>query len=330
VKKHLTFILPLALMAACSQAGTEAENHGHSHSKADASDHSHSNDKELTSSAHAQEAAPAGVIGTESLGGGFYMLTGPGGNIGVSTGDDGVFVIDDKFDRNADEIIKVIKTLSDEPIRYVVNTHYHGDHSGGNAKLKTTGATIVAHENVRSRMGIDFENKLFGQTVKAVPEAQWPTITFSENTTFYMNGQTVHVIYTPNAHTDGDSIVYFKEANILHMGDNFFNGMFPYIDVDSGGSMQGMIESHQTALDLINDETQVIPGHGPMATKKDLETAQNMLIEVQSRVKERVEEGDDLDTIIAAKLITDYTKFSNFINEDTIVKIAYISLTKSK
>jgi len=327
VKKHLIYILPIALIAACTQASTHADDHSHA---AEASDHSHDDKVKLAANAHAQDAAPKGVIGTESLGGGFYMLTGPGGNIGVSTGDDGVFVIDDKFDRNGDEIIKVIKTLSNEPIRYVVNTHYHGDHAGGNAKLKTTGATVVAHENVRTRMGIDFENKLFGQTVKAVPEGQWPTLTFSENTTFYMNDQTVQLIYTPNAHTDGDSIVYFKEANILHMGDNFFNGLFPYVDVDSGGSLQGMIASHATALELIDENTQIIPGHGPMATKNDLENTQNMLIDVQSRVTERIEAGDDLETIIAAKPIADYSKFSSFINEDTMVRIAYISLAKAK
>ncbi len=330
MKQYFAYILPLAMLAACSQAGLDADDHGHSHRQAELADHSHSHDNKIISSAHAQDDAPKGVIGTESLGGGFYMLTGPGGNIGVSTGDDGVFVIDDKFARNGDEIIKVIKTLSNEPIRYVVNTHYHGDHSGGNSKMKTTGATIVAHENVRARMGIDFENKLFGRTVKAVPEGQWPTLTFSENTTFYMNGQTVHVIYTPNAHTDGDSIVYFKEANILHMGDNFFNGLFPYVDVDSGGSLQGMIASHQTALDLIDDETQIIPGHGPMATKTDLKMTQNMLIDVQSRVKKRLEAGESLEQITAGKPISDYAQFSSFIDEDTMVKIAYISLAKAK
>lgn len=328
MKKHLTYILPLVLIVACTPTGPQAGDHGHSHTQAELSDHSH--DNKLITAAHAQEDTPKGVIGTESLGGGFFMLTGPGGNIGVSTGDDGVFVIDDKFSRNADEIIDVIKTLSDKPIRYVVNTHYHGDHSGGNSKMKKTGATIVAHENVRTRMGIDFENKLFGRTIKAVPEAQWPTLTFSENTTFYMNGQTVDIMYTPNAHTDGDSIVYFKEANILHMGDNFFNGLFPYVDVDSGGSLQGMIKSHQVALDLIDETTQIIPGHGPMATKNDLESAQNMLIDVQSRVKVLIEAGDSLEDIIAAKPIADYSKFSSFINEDNMVKIAYISLAKTK
>lgn len=308
MKNYLISILPLALLAGCSQSNIETA------------------DVKLVSEAQAQDAAPAKNIKSETLGGGFYMLTGPGGNIGVSTGEDGVFVIDDKFDRFGEEIIDVIKTLSDQPIRFVVNTHYHGDHTGSNSKLKTTGATVVAHENVRARMGISFENKLFGRTIEATDPEQWPDLTFSENATFHMNDHTAKVIHTPNAHTDGDAIIYFVEANILHMGDNYFNGIFPYIDVDSGGSLQGMIASHQVALDLINDDTQVIPGHGALATKNDLKIAQTLLIDVQSRVKERINAGEDLETIIAAKPLADFSKFSSFINEDNMVRIAYASL----
>jgi len=174
---------------------------------------------------------------------GFYMLLGPGGNIGVSVGEDGVFVIDDKFSRFADQIVEQIRAITDAPIRYVINTHYHGDHSGANAEMKESGAIIVAHENVRKRMGMSFENKAFGQTVQATDPKLWPDITYSENATFHFNGQTVHAIHTPNAHTDGDSILFFEEANVLHMGDNFFFGLFPYIDVDGGGSLSGMIAS---------------------------------------------------------------------------------------
>ena len=312
MKKTISFLLASVFLAACSQGHVET------------SDHTHNN--QIVSTAQAQTPTPSKNIKIETLGKTFYMLTGPGGNIGVSTGDDGVFVIDDKFDRFGEEIIDVIQSLSSEPIRFVVNTHYHGDHTGGNSKLKATGATIVAHDNVRSRMGISFENKLFGRTVKATEPKQWPDVTFSENATFHMNGQTVNVIHTPNAHTDGDAIIYFTEANILHMGDNYFNGLFPYIDVDSGGSLQGMIQAHQVALDMINDETQIIPGHGPLAVKNDLKTAQSLLIDVQSRVKERMNKGENLDTIIAAKPLADYSSFSSFIDEEKMVRIAYVSL----
>ena len=314
MKIHLASIISLALLAACSQAEVQtAENKG---------------EASVVAQAQAQEAAPVKNINSEPLGEGFYMLTGPGGNIGVSTGSEGVFVIDDKFAQFGEEIIEVIKTLSDEPIRFVVNTHYHGDHTGANSKLKTTGATVVAHENVRARMGISFENKLFGRTIEATDPEQWPDLTFSENATFHMNGHTAKLIHTPNAHTDGDSIIYFTEANILHMGDNYFNGLFPYIDVDSGGSLQGMIDSHQTALDMIDDETRVIPGHGPLSNKNDLKIAQKLLIDIQSRVKSRVDKGEDLDVIIAAKPLADFSKYSSFIDEDNMVRIAYASLAK--
>ena len=152
--------------------------------------------------------APKQDITTQDLGDGFYMLLGPGGNIGVSVGDDGVFVIDDKFSRFADQIIGQIRAITDAPIRYVINTHFHGDHSGANAEMKDTGAVVVAHENVRKRMGTSFENKAFGR-IKATDAKLWPDLTYSENATFHFNGQTVHAIHTPSAHTDGDSILYF-------------------------------------------------------------------------------------------------------------------------
>ena len=271
--------------------------------------------------------APKQDITTQDLGGGFYMLLGPGGNIGVSVGEDGVFVIDDKFSRFADQIVGQIRAITDAPIRYVINTHYHGDHSGANAEMKDTGAVVVAHENVRKRMGMSFENKAFGQTIQATDAKLWPDLTYSENATFHFNGQTVHAIHTPNAHTDGDSILYFEEANILHMGDNFFFGLFPYIDVDGGGSISGMIASHARALELINDETKVIPGHGPLAVKADLIKTQEMLKTIEKRVKEEIARGATLEDILKKAILADYAEFASFIDEDTMVKIAYRSIT---
>ena len=256
------------------------------------------------------------------------MLLGPGGNIGVSVGDDGVFVIDDKFARFADQIIAQIKGITDQPIRYVVNTHYHGDHSGANAQMKAEGAVIIAHDNVRKRMGMTFENKAFGRTVQAVDESLWPNLTFSDRATLYFNGQTVTAIHTPSAHTDGDSIIYFKEANLLHMGDNFFNGMFPYIDIDGGGSLQGMIASHDLALSLINDETTIIPGHGPVAVKADLIKIQGMLKDVQNRVEIQISAGATLEKILEQDLLKDLSHYSGFIDTENMVKFAHRSLTR--
>ena len=276
-----------------------------------------------------EAAAPKQDITTQELGNGFYMLLGPGGNIGVSVGDDGVFVIDDKFARFSDQIIGQIRAITDAPIRYVVNTHYHGDHTGANAQMKETGAVIVAHDNVRKRMGMTFENKTFGRTTNATDAALWPDLTYSENATFHFNGQTVRAIHTPSAHTDGDSILYFEEANILHMGDNFFFGLFPYIDVDGGGSLAGMIASHGEALDLINDETKVIPGHGPLATKADLAKTQEMLKTIEKRVKEEITRGASLDDILKKDILADYAEYSSFIDKDNMVKIAHRSILEN-
>ena len=266
-------------------------------------------------------------ITTQDLGGGFYMLLGPGGNIGVSVGEDGVFVIDDKFARFADQIIGQIRAITDAPIRYVLNTHYHGDHTGANKEMKETGAVVMGHDNVRKRMGMTFENKVFGRTVEATDPALWPVLTFSETATLHFNGQTVRAIHTPNAHTDGDSIVYFEEANLLHMGDNYFNGLFPYIDIDGGGSLAGMIAAHQTALDMINDDTKIIPGHGPLAVKADLIKTQDMLKTIHSRVKEEIDKGASLDEILKKDLLADYSEYASFINEENMIKIAHRSIT---
>ena len=269
---------------------------------------------------------PKRDITTQELGDGFYMLLGPGGNIGVSVGEDGVFVIDDKFSRFADQIVEQIRAITDAPIRYVINTHYHGDHSGANAEMKDTGAVIVAHDNVRKRMGMSFENKAFGRTIKATDSKLWPDLTYSENATFHFNGQTVNAIHTPNAHTDGDSILYFEEANILHMGDNFFFGLFPYIDVDGGGSLSGMIASHGKALELINEETKVIPGHGPLAAKADLIKTQDMLKTIEKRVKAEIARGATLENILEKDILADYAEYSSFIDKDNMVKIAHRSI----
>ena len=282
--------------------------------------------KTETKAATKTAEAPKQDITTQELGDGFYMLLGPGGNIGVSVGDDGVFVIDDKFARFGDQIIGQIRAITDAPIRYVINTHYHGDHTGANVEMKDTGAVVVAHENVRKRMGMTFENKAFGRTIQATDAKLWPDLTYSENATFHFNGQTVHALHTPSAHTDGDSILYFEDANILHMGDNFFFGMFPYIDVDGGGSLSGMIASHQKALDLINDETKIIPGHGPLAVKSDLIKTQEMLKAIEKRVKDQIARGASLEDIIKKDILADYAEFSSFIDKDTMIKIAHRSI----
>ncbi len=273
------------------------------------------------------KSTPKQDITAQDLGNGFYILLGPGGNIGVSVGDDGVFVIDDKFARFGDQIISQIKAITDEPIRYVLNTHYHGDHTGANIEMKAVGAVVMAHDNVRKRMGMTFENKAFGGTTKPTDPDLWPVLTYSDTATLHFNGQTIEAVHVPAGHTDGDSFVYFKEANILHMGDNFFNGFFPYIDVDGGGSLAGMIASHDIALAMINDKTKIIPGHGPLAVKADLIKTQEVLKTIQSRVKLEIEKGATLENIVAKDILSDLGAYAAFIDKDNMVKIAHRSIT---
>lgn len=261
------------------------------------------------------------------LGQGVYMLVGRGGNLGVSTGEDGVFVIDDQFAQFAPAIIEEIGSLSDGPIRFVANTHYHGDHTGGNEVMRNTGASIVAHDNVRVRMSTEQDNKLFGRKTPATAPGAWPNITFSQNMTFHFNGQTIDVVHVPKAHTDGDSIIYFREANVLHMGDNFFNGLFPYIDIDGGGNVNGMIAALDKGLSLSNADTKIIPGHGPLSTPADMKATRDLIADIQMRVKTKIDEGSDLDEIISSGILSDYSELASFINEENMIRIVFRSLT---
>jgi len=230
-----------------------------------------------------------------------YMLQGAGGNIGVSAGSDGVFVIDDQFAPLSEKILSAIAELSDKSVSYVVNTHWHGDHTGGNENMGAAGAVIVAHENVRQRLSTKQFMKAFGREVPAAPDAALPVVTFSENTTFYFNDTQIQIMHVPAAHTDGDSFVFFTEANVLHMGDTFFNGFFPFIDQSSGGTLDGLIAATEKAVALVNDDTDIIPGHGPLSKKADLENYHTMLNEVKSIMTPLVESGQTRDAVVAAK-----------------------------
>lgn len=265
-------------------------------------------------------------ITSQDLGGGFYMLLGPGGNIGVSTGADGVYMIDDKFARFGQEIIDVVATLTDKPITYVLNTHHHGDHSGANVEMKAVGATVVAHDNVRTRMGTNYMNKAFGRQQDARDATLWPTLTFSDEMTLWFNGDEVRAIHVPSGHTDGDSIVHFVGANIVHLGDNYFLGLLPFVDVDSGGSIQGMINAQQIAYDLSDENTKVIPGHGPLSNKAELGESIKRLQAIHDRVKARKDAGESLEAIIAADPLEDMTKLESFISKPAMITATWRSL----
>ena len=257
-----------------------------------------------------------------------YMLMGQGGNIGVCFGDDGTFVIDDQFAPLTEKILAAIGELTDQPVRFVINTHWHGDHTGGNENLGKAGVIIVAHENVRKRLSTDQFMKAFNREVPAAPKAALPVITFSSDIKFHLNGEEIQVFHMPNAHTDGDAVIFFANSNVLHTGDLFFNGRYPFIDTGSGGNANGVITAVEKILTLIDDETQIIPGHGPKGTKADLEKYLSVLKTMRDRVAELIKEGKSLEEIIAAQPGSEFddTWGSGFVNPQFFLTLLFESL----
>lgn len=249
---------------------------------------------------------PAVEIETQKVSEGVYMLIGEGGNIGVTVGDDGVAIIDDQFDRMTDKIRAAIAKLTDEPVRFVINTHWHGDHTGGNAAWGRAGSVIVAHDNVRRRMSTESVNAFSGGTNPASPPEALPIVTFDQAVTLHYNGDELAVTHVADAHTDGDAIIHFRKANVVHMGDTYFNGFYPFIDNNSGGTIAGMVAAADKVLGMIDDNTRIIPGHGPLASKSDLQAYRDMLATVHERVRKLVAEGKSQDEVIAAKPTQDF------------------------
>lgn len=279
----------------------------------------------LSVNAFAQQNFDEVEIQATQVAEGIFMLTGSGGNLGLSVGDDGAFLIDDQFAPLTDKILAAIKEQTDHPVQFVINTHWHGDHTGGNESMGAAGAIIVAHENVRKQMRVDHFLAAFNSTTPASPESALPVVTFTEAMTFHWNGDEIRVFHVNPAHTDGDSVIHFKRSNVIHAGDVFFNGMYPFFDTSTGGSLGGMIAATARILEHADDETKIIPGHGPLANRSDLETYYKMMVSVSESIKALVDAGNDRDEIIAAKPTEnlDATWGGGFLAPDMWVGIIY-------
>ena len=267
-------------------------------------------------------------IKTEQVTDNIYVLFGSGGNIGIYKGKEQTLMIDDQFAPLSEKILAAVQVISDKPIQYLVNTHWHGDHTGGNENLAKHGATIVAHTNVHKRMSED-QKRPFGRTTPAASEIARPKITFSEELTFQIDGEQIMLIHIDKAHTDGDAWVYFVQSNVLHMGDTYFQGRFPYIDLGSGGSVTGVLKALNKALALVDEETKIIPGHGKVSNQAELKSYRNMVNDMHERVRLAIAAGKDLDAIKAANLTEGYESYDGgFISAEKIVDIIYTDLSR--
>jgi glyoxylase-like metal-dependent hydrolase (beta-lactamase superfamily II) len=244
-------------------------------------------------------------IKTTQLGKTVYMLQGAGGNIGVSAGEDTVFMVDDQYAPLTPKIVKAIAAISPKPVQFVVNTHWHSDHTGGNDNLGRAGTIIVAHENVRRRMSTEQFIEAFKMKEPASPKGALPIVTFTAGLSFHLNGEEIRIIHVPRAHTDGDAIVHFLDSDVVHMGDTYFNGMYPFIDYGSGGSIDGTIAACDQVLGMVTDKTKIIPGHGPLSNRAELIAYRDMLRTVMSRIRTAISEGKSDEEIVKANLTAD-------------------------
>lgn len=246
--------------------------------------------------------------------GSVYMLTGSGGNIGASVGEDGIVVIDDQYAPLAPKIEAALKSISDKPVRFVINTHYHGDHTGGNEHFGKS-APIVAHENVRKRLASGTTRR--GTTTPPAPKGALPVLTFDETVTIHLNGEDVRAVHMPSGHTDGDSVIWFTQSNVVHMGDDFFNGLYPFVDIDNGGSVRGLIANLDKVLSILPAGAKVIPGHGALSDKAGLKAFRDVLQKTLDVVDRGLAAGKTADQLKAEKVLGEWESWGQgFIKTD--------------
>jgi len=260
--------------------------------------------------------------------GNIYMLQGAGGNIGVSAGPDGILIVDDQYAPLADKIRAALKGINPGKLKFVINTHWHGDHTGGNATFGPE-APVIAQENVRKRLSI--EQHVMGETVPASPAEALPVITFEDAVSVHFNGEEIKAVHYPHGHTDGDSVIFFTKSNVVHMGDDFFLGRFPFVDLDSGGSVQGMTENVAKVLAKIPADAKVIPGHGDLSNVEGLKAYHDMLVQTTGIVQKQIKAGKTLEQIQAAGLPDQWKDWgSGFIKTDRWIATVHESLTNTK
>jgi glyoxylase-like metal-dependent hydrolase (beta-lactamase superfamily II) len=279
----------------------------------------------IASSVAAQEAGGVEIVHVAEN---VYVLFGTGGNIAVSVGDDGAFMVDDQLAPLTDAILAAIGTISSERVRFLVNTHFHLDHTGGNENLGRGGVVIVAHENVRKRLKVESFIETFNMRSPPAPEAALPVITFGDAVTFHWNGDEIRIAYVEAAHTDGDVLIHFTEANVIHAGDVFFNGIYPFIDVPHGGTLDGTIAAADRLLARADADTKIIPGHGPLGDAAALEDYRRMLVTVRDRLSRLMAEGRSRDEVVAERPTADLDAVwsGGPITPDVFVGLAYDGL----
>lgn len=265
------------------------------------------------------------------LGSGISMLIGQGGNLGLSVGEDGVFLIDDQYATNAIPNLAKIEELAKGKPKFLVNTHWHFDHAGGNAEFGKAGATIFASENVRKRLTGETKSVSRGAPAVPAPKIALPVVTFTTGIDFHLNGQTIRAINAPApTHTDGDTLVYFVEADVLHLGDTYMKDRYPFVDTGSGGTQIGFIQTLTRALEITGPQTRYIPGHGDLAVRADIEAALAMHKGARAAVEALVKEGKTLEQVIAAKPLAQWTpRFGGpggFITDDAYTTVIYNEL----
>lgn len=284
-------------------------------------------------SINAQANMDNAVISTIKINDHMHMLQWSGaGNMLLLSGKDGNVLIDDQFAPLTEKIYSAIQTVNTGNVKFLFNTHYHGDHSGGNENFAKLGATIIAHDNVRARLSADQRIINFSQPQKAAPEAAWPVMTFGSGLNVYLNSEDVVILHIDNAHTDGDALYYFPKSNVLHTGDCFMKDRFPFIDRNSGGSVAGWIAGVSKVISMIDDETVIIPGHGDLATKKDYRNVRDAVMNVKDAVQSQIKKGKDLEQIKAAKIGSEYdaTIGSGFIKTDALVTTIFNEIKGEK